>query len=104
MSFRIEKDSMGNIEVDDSRYWGAQTQRSVKHFSIGEDLIPHEQIKAMCVLKKAAAQTNCDLKILSKEKRDYIIKAADLLISGEKKDEFPLHVWMTGSGTQCNMN
>ncbi|HLB56046.1 MAG TPA: class II fumarate hydratase [Coxiellaceae bacterium] len=101
---RIEKDSMGNIEVEDSKYWGAQTQRSIVHFSIGEDLMPHEQIKAMCILKKAAALANHDLKILSKEKCDHIVKATDELISGKKQDQFPLHVWMTGSGTQCNMN
>lgn len=104
MNSRTEKDSMGSLEVEESQYWGAQTQRSLIHFSIGTDLMPYEQIKAMCILKKAAAQANLDLKILPKDKADLISTAADQIISGEKRDHFPLHVWMTGSGTQCNMN
>lgn len=104
MKTRIESDSIGEIEVDASKYWGAQTQRSIIHFSIGEDLIPHEIIRAIGILKKAAASANSELKILDKAKRDLIIKAADEVIDGKLKDQFPLHVWMTGSGTQSNMN
>lgn len=104
MNTRIETDSMGKIEVDASRYWGAQTERSLHHFSIGADLIPHEVIKAIAILKKAAANANFDLGILEKDKKDLIIKAADDVIQGKLDSEFPLHVWMTGSGTQSNMN
>jgi fumarate hydratase, class II len=104
MKTRIETDSMGEVAVDASRYWGAQTQRSLLHFSIGEDLIPHEIIKAMAILKKAAALANGDLGILSHDKQSLIIQAAEEVINGTLKDHFPLHVWMTGSGTQCNMN
>lgn len=101
---RTETDSMGSIEVDASKYWGAQTERSIIHFSIGKDLIPEEVIQAMGVLKKAAALANGELGILSPEKQKLIIQAADEVISGKLKSHFPLHVWMTGSGTQSNMN
>ena len=104
MKTRIETDSMGSIEVDASKYWGAQTQRSIIHFSIGEDLIPHEVIKAIGLLKKAAALANFDLGILPKEKKTLIVQAAEEVINGKLIDQFPLHVWMTGSGTQSNMN
>ena len=104
MKTRTESDSMGSIEVDASKYWGAQTQRSLIHFSIGKDLIPDEVIQAMGVLKKAAALANGELGILSKEKQKLIAQAAEEVISGKLKDHFPLHVWMTGSGTQSNMN
>ncbi|WP_367606637.1 class II fumarate hydratase [Legionella sp. W05-934-2] len=104
MKTRIETDSIGEIAVDASKYWGAQTQRSIIHFSIGEDLIPHEIIKAIGILKKASALANTELKILEKEKRDLIIQAAEEVIEGKLNDHFPLHVWMTGSGTQSNMN
>jgi len=104
MDKRVETDSMGSIEVDTSKYWGAQTQRSLEHFSIGENLIPHEVIKAIGILKKAAAFANFDLGILPKDKKELIVKASDEVIDGKLKDEFPLHVWMTGSGTQSNMN
>lgn len=104
MKKRTETDSMGSIEVDASKYWGAQTQRSIIHFSIGEDLIPHEVIKAIGVLKKAAAQANFDLGILPEEKKKLIVQAAEEVIDGKLIDQFPLHVWMTGSGTQSNMN
>ncbi len=103
-SKRTETDSMGSIQVENSKYWGAQTQRSIVHFSIGQDLIPHEVIKAIGILKKSAALANNDLGILPDDKRDLIVKAADEVIDGKLKDEFPLHVWMTGSGTQSNMN
>lgn len=101
---RIETDSMGSIKVDANVYWGAQTQRSLQHFSIADDLIPIEVIHALGILKKAAALTNCDLKILSPSKKKLIIQAADEVISGKLDNQFPLHVWMTGSGTQSNMN
>jgi fumarate hydratase, class II len=104
---RTETDSFGPIEVDAARYWGAQTQRSIHHFSIGwpeADRMPDEVIRAMGVLKKAAAQANMDLGILSSELGEAILKAADEVIAGELDDHFPLYVWQTGSGTQTNMN
>ena len=101
---RIETDSMGKVKVDNSKYWGAQTQRSIKYFTIGDDQMPQDVIKAMAILKKAAARANCDLGILDVDKKDLILKAADEIIAGKLDDHFPLHVWMTGSGTQSNMN
>lgn len=101
---RIESDSMGQIEVPHDKYWGAQTQRSLLHFSIGHDLIPIEVIHAFGILKKAAALVNCDLGKLSKEKADLIASVADEVSQGTLDDHFPLHVWQTGSGTQSNMN
>ena len=104
MPTRTETDSMGSIEVDTSKYWGAQTERSIIHFSIGEDLIPHEVIKAIGILKKAAALANSDLGILDESKKKLIIQAAEEVMDGKLHEHFPLHVWMTGSGTQSNMN
>ena len=104
MPTRTETDSMGSIEVDTSKYWGAQTERSIIHFSIGGDLIPHEVIKAIGILKKAAALANSDLGILDESKKKLIIQAAEEVIDGKLYEHFPLHVWMTGSGTQSNMN
>ena len=101
---RIESDSMGNIEVASSVYWGAQTQRSLHHFNIGSDLMPIEVTHAFGILKKAAAMTNLDLGQLPKDKADLIIKAADEVSQGLMDAHFPLHVWQTGSGTQSNMN
>jgi fumarate hydratase class II len=101
---RIETDSMGEIKVPSNKYWGAQTQRSIKYFSIGDDIMPKDVIKSMAILKKAAALANNELGILSDERKDLIIQAADEIISGKLDDHFPLHVWMTGSGTQSNMN
>lgn len=101
---RQETDSMGMIEVRSDRYWGAQTQRSIKYFSIGKDLMPQEVIQGMAILKKAAALTNQELGKLSETKAQLIAKAADEIIDGKFDDHFPLRVWMTGSGTQCNMN
>jgi fumarate hydratase, class II len=95
---------MGSIEVPADRYWGAQTQRSLVHFSIGSDLIPIEMIHSLALIKKAAALANLELGTLEKEKADLIVRAADEVISGKLDDHFPLHVWMTGSGTQSNMN
>lgn len=101
---RVESDSMGNIKVADNCYWGAQTQRSLQYFSIGSDLIPKEVIRAMAIVKKASAITNNELGILPKNKKDIIVKVADEIIEGKLNNHFPLHVWMTGSGTQSNMN
>ncbi len=101
---RVERDSMGKIEVPAHRYWGAQTQRSLYYFSIGNDFIPPEVITAFALLKKAAALTNQELGKLPQEKAEFIVKAAQDVIDGLLDDNFPLRVWMTGSGTQCNMN
>jgi fumarate hydratase, class II len=101
---RTEEDSMGEVEVPTGRYWGAQTQRSLHHFSIGDDRMPVEVIRAFGVLKKAAALTNLELGILPKEKADLIVAAAEEVIEGKLDDHFPLFVWQTGSGTQSNMN
>jgi fumarate hydratase, class II len=101
---RVETDSMGEIEVASDAYWGAQTQRSLKHFNIGFDVMPREMIRALGILKKAAAIVNADLGKLAGEKRDLIIQAADEVIEGKLDDHFPLRVWQTGSGTQTNMN
>lgn len=104
LEMRRETDSMGAIEVPADRYWGAQTQRSIKYFSIGKDLMPLEVIQGMAILKKAAALTNQELGKLSATKAQLIAQAADEIIDGKFDDHFPLRVWMTGSGTQCNMN
>lgn len=101
---RIETDSMGPIEVNQDCYWGAQTQRSLKYFAIGNDLMPEELIRAFGILKKAAAIVNQDLGKLSPEKATLIIQAADEVIAGQLMAHFPLRVWQTGSGTQTNMN
>jgi len=104
MEYRVETDSMGEINVPNDKYFGAQTARSLIHFKIGLDKFPREIIRALGVLKKAAAITNRDLGTLSEEKCDLIVKAADEVIEGKLDDHFPLSVWQTGSGTQTNMN
>jgi fumarate hydratase class II len=101
---RTETDSMGAIEVPADRYWGAQTQRSLHHFSIGDDHMPKPVIRGMAILKKAAALVNRDLGKLSDEYAALIVQATDEIIAGELDREFPLFVWQTGSGTQTNMN
>lgn len=101
---RIETDSMGEIAVPAEHYWGAQTERSLHHFAIGEDRMPPELIRAFAILKKAAAQVNYDLGKLAQDKMDLIVKAADETIAGRLGGEFPLRIWQTGSGTQTNMN
>lgn len=103
---RIERDTMGEIAVPSDRYWGAQTQRSLKYFQAGagRDTMPRELIKALGILKKAAAMANVELKLLDKERGDLISRVADEVISGKLDDHFPLVVWQTGSGTQTNMN
>ena len=104
MGTRTETDSMGPIEVDAARYWGAQTQRSLENFRIGSELMPHEIILALATIKKAAALVNCELGLLAEDKCRWIVAAADQVLRGEHDDEFPLVVWQTGSGTQTNMN
>lgn len=104
MSHRIEKDSMGEIQVPADKYWGAQTQRSLQNFKIGFDKFPREMIRALGILKKSAAKTNASLGLLDEDKAELIQQAADKVISGELDDNFPLVVWQTGSGTQTNMN
>jgi fumarate hydratase, class II len=101
---RKETDSLGAVEVPADKLWGAQTQRSLEHFSIGQDLIPREMITAYAILKKAAANANHDGKRLDDERHGLIVQACDEIIGGLHADMFPLHVWMTGSGTQFNMN
>ncbi len=101
---RTETDSMGAIEVATDCYWGAQTQRSLVHFAIGHDVMPREMIRALGILKKAAALVNLDLKKLSAEKARLITQAADEVIEGKLDAHFPLRIWQTGSGTQTNMN
>ncbi len=106
MDYRIEKDTMGEVQVPANVYWGAQTQRSIENFQIATDTdkMPREIIMAFAYLKKAAALTNLDAGILSKEKSDAIGQVCDEILAGKLDDQFPLVVWQTGSGTQSNMN
>jgi fumarate hydratase class II len=101
---RVETDSLGKVEVPSDKLWGAQTQRSLEHFSIGKDLIPREMITAYAILKKAAANANHAEQRLGAQQYELIVRACDEILAGEHHDMFPLHVWMTGSGTQFNMN
>jgi fumarate hydratase, class II len=101
---RVEKDSMGDVSVPADKLWGAQTQRSLEHFSIGTDLMPREMIVAYAILKKGAANTNYAGQRLDQEHHALIVHACDEILAGQHRDMFPLHVWMTGSGTQFNMN
>ena len=102
--FRIEKDALGDVQVPEDRLWGAQTQRSLEHFSIGKDLIPTEMITAYAILKKAAATANHAGKRLGDQQYKLIVQTCDEILAGKHHEMFPLHVWMTGSGTQFNMN
>jgi fumarate hydratase class II len=106
MSIRIEKDTMGPVEVPADKYWGAQTQRSINNFKIGgeKNRMPIEIIRAFAILKKAAAQTNAELGVLEADKAEIIGKVCDEILTGQHDDQFPLVVWQTGSGTQSNMN
>jgi len=104
MNIRIEKDTMGQVEVPADKYWGAQTQRSKENFKIGEGTMPVEIIKAFSILKKAAAQTNVELRVLPSDKGELIAQVCDEILEGKLDDHFPLVVWQTGSGTQSNMN
>ncbi|ADY30524.1 MULTISPECIES: class II fumarate hydratase [Cellulophaga] len=105
MSFRIEKDTMGKVEVPADKYWGAQTERSRNNFKIGPAAsMPLDIVYGFAYLKKAAAYTNCELGVLSTEKRDLIAQVCDEILEGKHNDQFPLVIWQTGSGTQSNMN
>ena len=105
MSFRIEKDTIGEIKVDSSKYWGAQTERSRNNFKIGAPgSMPIEIIHAFAILKKAAAITNFELGVLDEKKKDLISKVCEEILDNKLNNEFPLVVWQTGSGTQSNMN
>ncbi len=104
MKSRKEQDSMGEVEVPADRYYGAQTARSLVHFEIGEEVMPPSMIRAMGIIKKAAAETNLELGLLDRQKAEWIIKAAEEVLEGKLDDHFPLRVWQTGSGTQTNMN
>ena len=105
MSFRIEKDTMGKVEVPSDKYWGAQTERSRNNFKIGPSAsMPLDIIYGFAYLKKAAAYTNHELGVLPKDKRDLIAKVCDEILAGKLDDQFPLVIWQTGSGTQSNMN
>lgn len=102
--FREETDSLGEVKVPADKLWGAQTQRSLEHFSIGDDLIPREMILSYAVLKKVAAIVNHRAERLGDEQQHLIVRVCDEILAGQHADQFPLHVWMTGSGTQFNMN
>jgi fumarate hydratase, class II len=101
---RVEHDSMGAVNVESDKLWGAQTQRSLEHFSIGKDLIPRELIPAYAIIKKAAALVNNRAGRLPDDQKDLIVRVCDEILAGQHHENFPLHVWMTGSGTQFNMN
>jgi len=101
---RKETDSVGEVDVPSDKLWGAQTERSLEHFSIGQDLIPREMIAAFATLKKAAANANFAGKRLDDQRHTLIVQVCDEILAGQHRDMFPLHVWMTGSGTQFNMN
>ena len=103
-AFRIEKDTLGDIQVPDDKYWAAQTQRSLENFEIGGQLMPNEIVRAFAVLKKASALVNAELTDFPNEKAQAIATACDEILSGDHDDQFPLVVWQTGSGTQSNMN
>src|SRR5262245_20945334 len=103
-NIRKETDSLGEVDVPADKLWGAQTQRSLEHFSIGKDLIPREMITAYATLKKGAANANFAGKRLDQTRHDLILHVCDEILAGQHHDMFPLHVWMTGSGTQFNMN
>jgi fumarate hydratase class II len=102
--FRIEKDSMGEVPVAADKLWGAQTQRSLEHFSIGKDLMPREMITSYAILKKGAANANHAGGRLDDKRHALVVQVCDEILAGQHQDMFPLHVWMTGSGTQFNMN
>jgi fumarate hydratase class II len=101
---RTESDSLGVVQVPADKLWGAQTQRSLEHFSIGSDLIPREMITAYATLKKAAAAANYARKRLDDQRYKLIVQTCEEILAGRHHEMFPLHVWMTGSGTQFNMN
>ncbi|GGB51411.1 class II fumarate hydratase [Virgibacillus dakarensis] len=104
MEYRIEKDTLGEVQVPADKYWGAQTQRSKQNFPIGGQKMPLEIVQAFAILKKSAARANSELGLMEKQKAEAIAYAADLVVAGELDEHFPLVVWQTGSGTQSNMN
>ena len=105
MNYRIEKDTMGQVKVPADKYWGAQTERSRNNFKIGAaGSMPLEIVYGFAYLKKAAAYTNCELGVLTAEKRDLIAQVCDEILEGKHDNQFPLVIWQTGSGTQSNMN
>jgi len=106
MAYRIEKDTLGEVQVPEEAFYGAQTQRSIQNFEIGQGInkMPIEVVHAFAILKKAAALTNCEAGVLEQDKCDAICTVCDEIISGKLDDQFPLVVWQTGSGTQSNMN
>lgn len=104
MEYRVERDSLGEVQVPADKKWGAQTQRSLENFKIGTETMPYDILKAFFILKKAAAVVNCNLELLDKERRNAIVQAADEALEGKLQEHFPLVVWQTGSGTQTNMN
>ena len=101
---REERDTMGVVQVPKDKLWGAQTQRSKENFRVSFEKMPGEVIYALALVKKASAIVNAELKLLTDEKKDLIVQAADQIIAGKLDEEFPLVVWQTGSGTQTNMN
>ena len=105
MEFRKEKDTMGEVKVPANKLWGAQTERSRNNFKIGTPAsMPLEIVYGFAYLKKAAAYTNCELGVLTEDKRDLIATVCDEILAGKHNDQFPLVIWQTGSGTQSNMN
>ncbi|WP_106498118.1 class II fumarate hydratase [Lentibacillus sp. Marseille-P4043] len=104
MDYRIEKDTLGEIQVPADKYWGAQTQRSKQNFPIGGEKMPQEVVRAFAILKKSAAKANSELGLMDKKKAEAIAYAADQIVAGKLDEHFPLVVWQTGSGTQSNMN
>jgi fumarate hydratase class II len=104
MNKRIETDSIGEIEVREDKYWGAQTERSLHYFSIGTDIMPSELVHALAIIKKSAALANHELGMLTEDRCKLIVQVADEILEGKLAEHFPLHVWMTGSATQLNMN
>jgi len=102
--FRVERDNLGEVNVPSDKLWGAQTQRSLEHFSIGNDLMPGEMIESYAIIKKASASVNFKLGLMKKDHADLIVQVCEEIINGQHQDHFPLHVWMTGSGTHFNMN
>ncbi len=103
-NFRTEKDSLGQIKVSSDKLWGAQTQRSLENFNIGDDLFPREMITAFAIIKKACAIVNHRYGLLTDQQKKLIVQVCDEILSGKHREHFPLHIWMTGSGTQFNMN
>ena len=101
---RIEKDTLGNVSVENDKYWGAQTQRSLENFKIGNDIMPIEIIHAMAIIKLSCAKVNLKQKSIAPKIANAIVQSANTVLTGKYNDQFPLSVWQTGSGTQTNMN